>query len=158
MLKNRKYVLAITVFFLIISGCSSNEDGEEARLSLMKTTQPAPIEISYQEKNDSVAYQIREDVKKINEIYDVAIIEGQKNILIAYKVSHLQRFRMKKIEKNLKDQLESDYPEKKFIVSSDYKIFLETIRLREALEDDNISIDEAEKRFKEIIKLQKEMT
>ncbi|MBO0994552.1 YhcN/YlaJ family sporulation lipoprotein [Bacillus sp. SD088] len=158
MLKKRIWVFAMTVFCLMISGCSGNKDGEEARLSLMKTTQPAPIEISNQEKNKSVAYQVREDVKKINEIYDVAVIEGKKQILVAYKVRHLNRFSMKKIEKNLKDRLEKDYPDKSFIVSSDYKIFLETIRLREAMEEDNMSMDEAEKQFKDIIKLKKEMT
>ncbi|GIN74113.1 hypothetical protein J14TS2_45880 [Bacillus sp. J14TS2] len=158
MLKKRIWVFAMTVFCLMISGCSGNKDGEETRLSLMKTTQPAPLEISNQEKNKSVAYQVREDVKKINEIYDVAVIEGKKQILVAYKVRHLNRFSMKKIEKNLKDRLEKNYPDKSFIVSSDYKIFLETIRLREAMEEDNMSMDEAEKQFKDIIKLKKEMT
>jgi hypothetical protein len=45
-----------------------------------------------------------------------------------------------------------------FTVSSDYKIFLETVRLRERIQSKHISNKEAEKRFKEIIDLQQEMT
>ncbi|MCJ7840343.1 YhcN/YlaJ family sporulation lipoprotein [Lederbergia sp. NSJ-179] len=152
------WLFAMTVFFLLPSGCSSDGDGKEARQSLIKTTQPAPIELNDQEKDKSVAYQVREDVKKINEIYDVAVIEGKKKILVVYKVRHLQRFKMKKIEKNLQEKLKEKYPDKKFIVSSDYKIFLETIRLKEEMEKENITVDEAKKRFKKIIKLKKEMT
>jgi hypothetical protein len=45
-----------------------------------------------------------------------------------------------------------------FTVSSDYKIFLETIRLKERIESKHISNKEAEKRFKEIVELQQELT
>lgn len=158
MIKNIVWLFMTALFFLIVNGCSGNKDGEEARLSLMNTTQPAPIELNFQEKDKSVAYQVREDVNKVDEIYDAAVIEGKKEIIVAYKVKHLQRFNMKKIEKKLQAQLKQKYPKKKFIVSSDYKIFLEAIRLKEAMEKENISTDEAKKRFKKIINLEKEMT
>ena len=41
---------------------------------------------------------------------------------------------MKKIEKKMDRYLEDKYPEEDFILSSDYKIFLETIRLKEETE------------------------
>lgn len=155
---NRQSLILLLAVVLLISGCSNKEDGTEAKQSLMKTTQPAPIEISYEQKDDSIAYQIRKEVKDIDELYDVAVIEHKKKLIVAYKVKHLKRFGMKKIEKKLRKQLEKEHPDKEFIVSSDYKIFLEVIRLREALEDGNMSADEAEKRFDKIIKLKKEMT
>lgn len=150
-------------FFLLITciylhGCSSEGDGKQSRLALLKTMQPAPIEISYQNKEKSIGFQVRQDLKQIDEIYDVAVIEGEKKILVAYKVKHFHRFKMKKIEKKITEQLTNDYPKHEFIVSSDYKIFLEAIRLKEDLEDGNLSTHEAKKRFDKIIKLQKEMT
>ena len=37
---------------------------------------------------------------------------------------------MKKIEKEVNEILEKKYPEENFVVSSDYKIFLEAYRIR----------------------------
>jgi len=143
---------------LISSGCSNQPSEKKSNVSLVKKTQPAPIEITYKKKEKSIAFQVREKMKKINEIYDVAVIEGDHKILVSYKVKHLQRFRMKKIEKDLTKLLNKEFPKHSFVVSSDYKIFLEAIRLKEELEDGNISNKEAKKRFEKLIKLKKEMT
>ncbi|MFK4998155.1 hypothetical protein ACI2OX_14750 [Bacillus sp. N9] len=63
---------------------------------------PDPIELNSRSSAPSIGDQVREDVNEVNEIYDAAIIEGKKGILVAYKVKHLYRFRMKKIEKILR--------------------------------------------------------
>ena len=124
----------------------------------MKTTQPAPIDIDTKTNKESLAEEVKQTVLNNQTIYDVAVIEGKKQILVAYKVRHFYRFKMKKVEKDLKKQLEAKFPGKKFIVSSDYKIFLESVRLKEAVKDQTISNEEANKRFKEIIKLTEELT
>jgi hypothetical protein len=54
--------------------------------------------------------------------------------------------------------LEKKYPDENFILSSDYKIFLETVRLKEKLSNHSISKKDAEKEFKDIVKLKKEKT
>ncbi|MCR2820971.1 sporulation protein [Lederbergia panacisoli] len=151
-------VTAIICVVCFMSGCSNEPHEKKSDTSLVKKTQPAPIEINYKKKESSIAYQVKKEVKKMDEIYDVAIIEGDKNILVSYKVKHLQRFRMKKIEKELTKSLKKKFPKHKFIVSSDYKIFLEAIRLKEKIEYDNLSNKDAEKRLNKIIKLKKEMT
>lgn len=157
-MSKRLLILMFAIIILFIMGCSSNGKREESQLALIKATQPSPIEIGYKNKEESVGYQVREILKEIDEVYDTAIIEGDEKIIVAYKVRHLQRFRMKKIEKDITKLLNERFPKNNFIVSSDFKIFLEAIRLKEDLDDGNISNKEAEKRFKKIIKLKKEMT
>ena len=70
----------------------------------------------------------------------------------------MARFKMKSIEKELTEKLKSKYPEEKFTVSSDFKIFLETMRLRDKIQDSEFSEEKADKRLKEIIKLNNELT
>ncbi|MFK2825792.1 sporulation protein [Bacillus sp. B190/17] len=145
------YVLAA----IVLAGCSPQEEKEDSRLALIKTTNPEPIQLEH--KGPSVE-DIRKDVESIDEIYDAAIVKGSHHILVAYKVKHLERFRMKKIEKALKTHLEEQYGKEKFVVSSDYKIFLEAIRLREDIDAGKINEKEADKRLHEIISLKRERT
>jgi hypothetical protein len=64
---------------------------------------------------------------------------------------------MKKIEKDLNKLLEKKYPEENFTTSSDYKIFLETVRLDERMKSPEFTHQKAEKRFNEIVKMTKEL-
>lgn len=159
-MNNKKWIyfvcLLISIFF---AGCSAKEEiNEGGGLSLIKTTSPTPLDLNNEKNAPSIGKQLKEEIRKIDEIYDVAIIEGKEQVLVAYKVRHLDRFKMKKIEKKLTKRLEDKYPDKKFIVSSDYKIFLEVIRLKKEKREEKLTDKEAEKRFKKIIKLKKEMT
>ncbi|KAB7705012.1 sporulation protein [Bacillus aerolatus] len=146
-----------TVIFVIVAiilaGCNLQEERPDSPLALIKTTNPEPIQI---EKNGTSVEKIRKEVEGIDEIYDTAVIKGDHNTLVAYKVRHLDRFRMKKIEKNLKERLEKQYEQETFVVSSDYKIFLEAVRLREDIDAGKMNDEEADKRLHEIIKLKEE--
>lgn len=101
---------------------------------------------------------LEEIIQKAPEIYDVIVIKGNEETLITYKVKHMQRFRMKKIEKELKEQLTAAFPESSFTVSSDFKIYLESNRLKRKLDQGDLSREKAENRLKEIIQLSKEKT
>lgn len=153
-----KGIMAIFVLFLCLSGCGGmgNNHTKDSQLALMKTTDPEPIKLS--DSSSKKVATIKKEVSRMNEIYDVSVVEGKKDILVAYKVRHLSRFKMKTIEKNLKERLEKQYPHDHFVVSSDYKIFLESVRLKEDLDAGKISKKEANKRFRKIIKLSKELT
>lgn len=156
----KRALIPIITGLMFMAGCSYDDGKEhqESDTALMKTTNPSPIELKKREENKSIGYQVRKDVSKFDEIYDVAVLEGDKHIVVAYKVKHLNRFNMKSIEKKITKKLNKKYPDDHFIVSSDYKIFLEAVRLKEDLDDDNLSNQEAGKRFKKIIKLKNEMT
>lgn len=89
--------------------------------------------------NLNLVENIEHDVEKMKELYDVAVVKSNGDTLVAYKVKHLQRFHMKKIEKKMTKMLEEKYPDENFIVSSDYKIFIEAVELQEKMKDPTTS-------------------
>lgn len=157
-MKNLKQILLFSfllTFFLV--GCNQNEAEKDSRISLIKTTNPSPVQLT-NEKEGDIAEDIKKDVMKYDEIYDVAVIKGKKDTLVVYKVKHLQRFRMKQIEKNINQLLEKNYPDENFTVSSDYKIFMEALELKGKVEDPKYSSENAEKKLQNIIELKEERT
>lgn len=151
-------LLIITSFLLAIAlaaGCSPKEAEEDSRLSLIQTTNPSPVQLT-KDKEGNVAASIKMDVMKYKEIYDVAVIRGKKDTIVVYKVKHMHRFRMKQIEKKINKLLEGKYPDEKFTVSSDYKIFMEAIELKEKVENHKVSPDKAEKTLQKIIELKQQ--
>ncbi|BCB03066.1 sporulation protein [Bacillus sp. KH172YL63] len=153
-----KHTVIIGAALLLLMGCANKEDGNDSKIALMKKTDPPPIELVENPETDSYGHAIKREISKMKELYDVAVIQGKKETLVVYKVKHLHRFKMKKIEKKMDSYLENKYPDENFILSSDYKIFLETIRLKEKIKNGSISDKDAEKQFSKIVKLQKEKT
>ncbi|MEH7493401.1 sporulation protein [Neobacillus niacini] len=144
-------VIFIVCVSLLVS-CSQGQTEKESQLALMKTTNPNPTVTENNSDQDNVE-RIEREVESIDEIYDVAVVKGKEATLIVYKVKHMQRFRMKQIEKDLNKKLEEKYPNEQFTVSSDYKIFLEAVRLVERKDNGNLSDKQAEKRLNEIVKM-----
>lgn len=154
----KKIILALFMVFIIMGGCSKHES-KDAQMSLVKTIHPTPLKISNTaDREEDMLNAIEHDVESMQELYDAAVLKGEKEILVAYKVKHLQRFHMKKIEKKLNKILEEKYPDENFIVSSDFKIFLEAVELHDLLLKYEVSEEEAQEKFDKIIKLKKEMT
>ncbi|KHD85177.1 YhcN/YlaJ family sporulation lipoprotein [Heyndrickxia ginsengihumi] len=155
----QKLLLCLGLSMITVSsiGCDSSPN-KDSQMALIKTTKPEPIKLTNKSSKKHISEELRSKILHFDSIYDVAMIEENNQILVAYKVRHLHRFKMDKIEKDLTSYLEKNYPDKKFIVSSDYKIFLETVRLQEKMESKKISDKQARKRFKEIVKLKKELT
>lgn len=155
----KTFCIIILVMAAGLTGCGIGpEEPKESELALIKTTNPRPalIERNTKEKLDLVE-SIKEDISSMDEVYDVAVVKGKKDTLVAYKVKHLHRFQMKKIEKRMTDMLEKKYQDEEFTVSSDYKIFLEAVKLNEKMKDPNFSNKEANQKLQEIIKLKQEM-
>ena len=149
-------MLALSLFFL--TGCMDTEKKGEAKWALLKTINPHPAVLYETEDEFAFSEELHDYVLSFDDIYDAAIVVGKKRVLVAYKVKHLKRFKMKKIEKDLQKKLEKKYPDRKFTVSSDFKIFLEAVELNESLKDENYSRKKARKRFKDIIEMEKEKT
>jgi hypothetical protein len=152
------YIIRIIlfVFIFLMSSCSQGQNEHDSQLALMKTTNPNPT-VTEKNKGMDKAEKIEKEVESFDEIYDVAVVKGKKDTLVVYKVKHMQRFNMKKIEKNLNKNLEKKYPKENFTVSSDYKIFLEAVRLVERKNNGTLSDKQAEKRFNEIVKMTSDM-
>ncbi|MFD2443219.1 sporulation protein [Bacillus sp. CGMCC 1.16607] len=158
MKKFKLRILTFLLFSIALSGCNQSEAEEESRISLIKATNPSPVQLTNGIREENIVDDIKKDVMKFNEIYDVAIIKVDKNTIVVYKVKHMYRFRMKAIEKRINKKLENSYPNEKFTVSSDYKIFMEALELKEKTEDPNYSKEKAEKKLKKIIDLKEERT
>jgi hypothetical protein len=147
----------LLILLVTLSGCNQSEEEQESRLSLVKTTNPNPVKLT-SKLDENIASEVKQDVNKFDEIFDVAVVQGKKDTLVVYKVKHLQRFRMKQIEKNVTKELEKKYPDESFTVSSDYKIFMEALKLKERVKDSKYSTTKAEKDLEKIIKLKNEQT
>lgn len=155
----KKYLCLLVVSMAVLfSGCN-NDGPKESGMALLKTTNPSPISFQKNTKKElDLIGSIEMDIEGFKELYDVAVVKGKEDILVAYKVRHMQRFHMKKIEKKVNELLESKYPDENFIVSSDYKIFLEAVELEKNMQNPNYSPKKAEEKLQEIIKLKKELT
>lgn len=139
----RKYVFIFFISMYVLSGCTRTQEFAHTKATIAKQSMIAELE---------------EEVEKLDDFYDTAMIETDDQVLIAYKIKHLKRFQMKKIEKDFNTRLEEVFPEKKIEISNDYKIFLETNRLIDEMKNDQLSNKEVEKKLKKIIQLKKEMT
>ncbi|OIK11190.1 sporulation protein [Bacillus sp. MUM 116] len=149
--------LVILSCLCLLASCSGNQKVKDSQLALMKTTNPNPV-MTDRDKNTNRVQEIEKSVSSFPEIYDAAVIKGKKETLVVYKVKHSHRFKMKKIEKNLTEFLNKRFPKENITVSSDYKIFLEAVRLNERIESKKFSDQKAEKRLGEIIKMTEDMT
>lgn len=147
----------LLIFFLILASCSQDAQIGNS-LSLIETVNPDPLSTEENDDSEEIAQDIKETVLAEKQIYDCIVIKGKKDVLVAYKVRHMKRFRMKNIESKLKKKLENKFPDENFTVSSDYKIFLEAYRLKKLVDNEESSLKDAEKRLKEIVKLSKEKT
>lgn len=149
-----RVILSVCVTLLV--SCSQGQTEKDSQLALVKTTNPNPTVTDKNNSQDKVE-SIEREVESIDEIYDVAVVKGKKATLVVYKVKHMHRFRMKQIEKDLNKKLEEKYPKEEFTVSSDYKIFLEAVRLVERKDNGSLSDKQAEKRLNEIVKMTSDM-
>lgn len=159
-MKQAVSILAIlTLLGTVVAGCSFGKTSPDSRASMIQSINPDPGATNdLDEKDLKLAKKVKKDIAAFDEIYDVAVIAGKKEILVAYKVKHLKRFGMKRIEKEINKKLEKNYPDEDFIVSSDYKIFIEAVELRERMKDPSFPDKKAEEQLQQIISLKKELT
>jgi hypothetical protein len=148
-------VITLVCVTLLVS-CSQEQNDQKSQLALIKTTNPNPTVTMKNNGQDKVE-SIEREVEGIDEIYDVAVVKGKKATLVVYKVKHMQRFKMNQIEKDLNKKLEEKYPKEQFTVSSDYKIFLEAVRLVERKNNGSFTETQTEKRLNEIVKMTSDM-
>ncbi|MEH7115495.1 YhcN/YlaJ family sporulation lipoprotein [Neobacillus niacini] len=149
-------LIIVMVFASVMVSCNQDKNVNDSQLALMKTTNPNPIVTEKNIGEDKVK-KIEKEVSNLDELYDVAVVKGKRDTLVVYKVKHMQRFKMNKIEKDLTKRLKKNFPKENITVSSDYKIFLEAVRLVEKKNNGDLSDKQAEKRLNEIIKMTSEM-
>ncbi|MFX3675235.1 MAG: YhcN/YlaJ family sporulation lipoprotein [Paenisporosarcina sp.] len=148
-------ILILTVIGLCF-GCNGNQDqneltdaNEDLNVSQVKISKPI---------SQSVANQAKENVSKGEEISDVKAVNTDKELLVSLKVDQFNRFQLKKIEKNIKSDLEKKYPDYKILVSTDQKMYFELDKLEQKLKKNNLSMKKLKKDIKKIKSLMKEQS
>jgi hypothetical protein len=153
------FSLACMILIMATLTSCNTDATQNSGMSLIQKSDPDPIILDEKTKaKNKLVSSIKKDVAEFEELYDVAVVKGEEEILVAYKVKHMQRFHMVKIEQKMNKMLEEKYPKENFIVSSDYKIFLEAVELNDKMKNPDYSNKDAQKKLEEIIELKKELT
>ncbi|CAN7648944.1 YhcN/YlaJ family sporulation lipoprotein [Bacillus sp. SD075] len=146
--------LLVGMVIILASGCTENQnqvgdDSEGLSISQVHTINPI---------SQSVANRAKVKVMTEEETWDVKAVNTDKELLVAIKVDQFDRFRLKKIEKKVKSDLEKSFPDHKVLVSTDQKMYLELEQLEQKLQKDNTNMKKLEKDFNKIKTLMKEQT
>ncbi|MFS0882051.1 MULTISPECIES: YhcN/YlaJ family sporulation lipoprotein [Bacillaceae] len=149
-----KIFLSILAVIGFGTGCNDNqnqldEDNNHLGISQVHTSKPI---------GQSVANRAKEKIITKEEISDVKAVNTDKELFVAIKVDNFDRFRLKKIEKSVKSDLEKMYPNHEIIVSTDKKMFWELEQLEQKLQKGNTDKKSLKKDFNKIKNLMKEQT
>lgn len=144
-----------------LSACSPDSDSEEALASLFVPVDLEPVTLNeegYDRFDEQLVTFIQEELERDDKIHDAMVIQNGDDILVAYKVRQLSRFNMEKIESDVNKMLEKNFPSYNFIVTSDFKIFLEAVELAVHVDQEDYPKDKAKVWFDKIVELEKEQT
>lgn len=151
------HIIFYSCFILLLAGCGSSYSLEPEN-----NDQDQPIELtkisSNQGYDQHVANRAKERVSKHEEIASVKAINTEQQLLIAVEVNQFDRFGLKEIREKLKREVKTEFPDLKVIISTDKKIFLELDQLEQDLLNKKIDKKTLNKRFNEVMKLEKEQT
>jgi Sporulation lipoprotein YhcN/YlaJ (Spore_YhcN_YlaJ) len=149
-----KILLLLLTVIGLGSGCNENQNqlGDNNKdLSISQVHTSRPID-------QSVANHAKEKMITKDEISDVKAVNTDKELLAAIKVENFNRFRLKKIEKAIKSDLEKMYPNHKVVVSADKKMFWELEKIEQRLQKNNTNKKSLKKDLKKLESLLKEQT
>ena len=111
------------------------------------------IQSNEQQQNSTIQKEIEKKIKEDEAITRANIVSVNDEWLISYEMKPLEKWRKQKHLKSLKKSIEEIDSSQKFIISNDYKLFIESEKLLE--KQDN---KEIKKRMKELKKLMEEET
>lgn len=157
-LKSIALFLLITTIIISLAACTNTARGEKQYAVLKTSAQRSSVKVADNIKEVETLENIRNDILSLEPVYQVVVIKGEHETLVAYKVKQLHRFNMKKIEKDIQERLNKQYPDEDFVISSDFKIYLEASELYERTKQPNYPEEKEKKQLQKIIKLKKELT
>lgn len=153
---HRLILILCLVITLFLFGCGNN--------STSKANNHNESEIQFTKLNTSdaidqqVSNEAKQIISKFNEIKAVKAVNSKDAIVTAVEVDHLERFTLQEVKEKVEKKLKKEIKQKKVIVSTDKKIFLELDKLEAKLQSKELSKEKLDKKIKEIIKLSKEQT
>lgn len=160
-MKKALIVAGIFACIVTVSACTPDSDSKEAFVSMFVPVDVNPVTLNeegYDKFDEKLVNFIGKELEQDESVYDAMVVQNENEILVAYKVHQLKRFNMEKIEADLNNRLEKDFPDYDFYVTSDSKIFLEAVELAVHVDKENYPKDKAKHWFDKIVKLEKEQT
>ncbi|AKS37653.1 membrane protein [Anoxybacillus gonensis] len=150
----KKWLVLISVFFLMSCADEQKEKNQSLQLENMTNVSHNGSAKRSDQQHAEKAVQM---LKERQDVKDAVAVEANGRLLVAYQVKHLHRFRMKQIEKDVRNMLNDAFDEK-VIASHDLKIFWKTKALKEKIETKQMNEKEIEKEVTIIQKLSEEQT
>ncbi|MFB4166300.1 YhcN/YlaJ family sporulation lipoprotein [Alteribacillus sp. JSM 102045] len=148
-MKTITFLLLIMLTFGFGSGCAENQGEQDNELTKIHSTKSV---------DQSLSNQAKESVIEKDEVTDVKAVNTENDLLVAAKVGHFERFRIKSIEEKVTADLEKKYPNKNVYVSTDQKIIWETEKLENKLQEDKINRKKLKKEIQRINDLMNKKT
>lgn len=143
--KKMQLILVPTIIMMIVlAGCKEEQSSD------MKNT------ISTKELSVQESSSIHEKIKKVNGVDDVKLIHSKDQLLVAIKITTMDRFRIEEIQHKVQKKLDSEYPEMDVTISPDKKIFMKIGELESKQSDKSLSERAIHKKVKSLIKLSKD--
>jgi len=131
-----KIFLSILVVILLI-GCSKKDDKKSSKHDIRK--------VSY---NQTVSNEAIKKIKSMEEITDVNAVNTDKDLYLAAKPQHHERFQLAQLEKKMKQNLEKSFPKYKIHVSLDKKILKLLSDLEGNINKGNVNQKQVDKKLK----------
>lgn len=149
----KKICLISIVFALLLGACGNTVSESDPS----KADNPSIIQTStnYQQEASKQAKELIADQHEFNEIIAV---NSEDLIIIGVDPKHHDRFRLKELQKSLKDTVESSLTSHDIELSTDQKIILELRKLQGKITERTLSKEQLSKEVERIRKLSKEQT
>lgn len=153
-----RYHVGVFMTLLLLCGCGKSQDHLEQQMhrteeQIKFSTVKHETAIDQHDSN-----QAKEIVATFPEATEVFAANTNNRLMVAFDVTHMNRFQLKQIEKSVTKRLKKEFPHMKIEVSTDEKMRLELKKLEEDLHTKNLPRQDVESRIKKIISLSKEET
>ncbi|WP_026570543.1 MULTISPECIES: YhcN/YlaJ family sporulation lipoprotein [Sediminibacillus] len=149
-IRKKAFLPALLLISLSVTGCANNEDGRSASdnpdYDLTQVSNKSEI-------SQEIANQAKRTILKKQEVIGARAVNTSDQLLVAIEIRQMDRFRLKKLEKNITSDLEKKFKDKKVTVSTDKKIYLELDELESRLQTKDVSEQKLDKETNRIKKL-----
>ncbi|WP_240374999.1 YhcN/YlaJ family sporulation lipoprotein [Bacillus piscicola] len=151
-MKKAPHLLA-TILIMVVTAACMDEQRDQGDSSSGLTT------VHMQEPFDqSPSIQTKKALMASKEITDVKAVNTDEVILVGIKLDQFARFKIKSLEKKIKNDLKQMHPDKKVNASADYKIYLEVGKLEEKNQQEPLERKNWQQRIQQIKELAEEKT
>src|SRR5699024_6025622 len=127
--------LLIASMIAVIAGCNTDDSVLEPAGSPNNDIELMKISKDHQ-LDQHISNQAKDSMRKYTEVTAAKAVNTDKKMLMAVEVKHNERFNLANIKKQLKKEMEEQFPHITVEFSTDKKIILELDRLEKEIQKD----------------------